>query len=364
MLRSNMFDNLYIIWTVAAKDIVDSLRNKLILSIILGAAVMLLMPKVMSIILVPPYKEVAIFDAGESSLLNLLDDSPSFQVRKMRSISDMKELLGSMGFGLGVDFGLAIPADFDQLLTSEDPIELDGFLTWANRRKASEYKADFEREISSLISHPVRITTQENILFPPDKSNLLLSLFSLTTVVVIFVLGISLVPSLLFDEKQTKTMEALLVSPASIGQVVVGKAVAGLFYIIVASAVVFGLNGSAVVHWGIALVFILGSGLFTVALGLLLGSNFDRQQEVTGWTMLILVIVVGTIFIDMTELQIPEILRVIISWAPSVKLAEILRASYLEHVDWGEISMGLGSVVLASLLLYGVVVWKVRQSDK
>jgi ABC-2 type transport system permease protein len=363
MLGSKIIDSLHIIWTVAAKDIVDSLKNKLILSIILGAAVMLLMPKVMSVILVPPYKEVAVFDAGESTLLTLLDDSPAFQVRKMRSISDLEELLGSMGFGLGIDFGLAIPADFDQLLTSEDPIELDGYLTWANRGKAVAYEADFEREITSLISHPVRISTQENILFPPEKDNLLMSLFSLTSVVVIFVLGISLVPTLLFDEKQTKTMEALLVSPASIGQVVVGKAVAGLFYIVVTAAVVFGLNGSAVVHWGVALAFIFGSGLFTVAVGLLLGSYFDRQQEVTGWTMLILVIVIGTIFIDMTELQIPDILQTIISWTPSVKLAEILRASYLQHVDWGGISIGLGSVVLASLLLYGLVVRKVRQSD-
>ena len=58
----------------------------------------------------------------------------------------------------------------------------------------------------------------------------------------ILMMGIFLVPSLLFEEKETKTMQALLVSPASIGQVVVGKALAGAFYILVTAVMMFAIS--------------------------------------------------------------------------------------------------------------------------
>ena len=46
----------------------------------------------------------------------------------------------------------------------------------------------------------------------------------LNTVSLIMIMGLMLVPSLLLEEKQTKTMDALLISPANIAQVVIGKA--------------------------------------------------------------------------------------------------------------------------------------------
>jgi predicted transporter len=51
-------------------------------------------------------------------------------------------------------------------------------------------------------------------------------------------------------------------------------------------------------------------------------------------------------------------------WVPSVALAEIIRFVFLENVPWGETLANLGSVLGISLLLYGIVVWKVRRSDR
>ena len=53
-----------------------------------------------------------------------------------------------------------------------------------------------------------------------------------------------------------------------------------------------------------------------------------------------------------------------VAWVPSVALAEIIRFVFLENVPWGETLANLGSVIGISLLLYAVVVWKVRQSDR
>ena len=73
--RGKVADSLHILWTIACKDIVDSLRNKLILSLILGMGFMLLMPKVMGLMLISPETAVLVYDPGESRLTTELEDS-------------------------------------------------------------------------------------------------------------------------------------------------------------------------------------------------------------------------------------------------------------------------------------------------
>jgi ABC-2 type transport system permease protein len=362
--RKKIADILHIVWTIASKDIVDSLRNRLIISLILGMGIMLLMPKVMGIMLVPPETPVMVYDPGKSYLTTELENNAQYQVRRASSLGEMEQVIGSMGFGLGVEFGLAVPDDFDQVLEAGGRPELDGYVAWANRRKAVQFETDFETLIEELVGQPVDIDVEENIVYPPSDSVLLMLMVIITPVTVILMMGIQLVPTLMFDEKQTKTLDALLVSPASISQVVMGKALAGLFYVIVSASVVFAINWNWVVHWEVALLFVLGIGVFSVGVGLVLGSFFERQQDVIGLTMVLLVFFIGALFVDMLSLDIPVVVQGMLPWVPSVALAEIIRFVFLESTSWNQVWKNMGSVLGISILLYGVVVWKVRQLDR
>jgi len=362
--RERIVNSLHVVWTIASKDIVDSLRNRLIISLILGMGFILLMPKVMGLMLVPPEIPVLMYDPGESYLTTELENSAQYQVRRASSLEEMEQVIGSMGFGLGVEFGLVVPDDFDQILDAGGQPELNGYVAWANRRKADQFKTDFEALTEEILDQPVRIIVEDNIVYPPSDSGLLLLMVIITPVTVILMMGIQLVPTLMFEEKQTKTLDALLVSPASISQVVVGKALAGLFYVIVAASVVFAINWAWVVHWEVALLFVLGIGMFSVGVGLVLGSFFERQQDVIGLTMLLLVVFIGALFVDMLDLNIPVVIQAMLPWVPSVALAEILRFVFLENVPWVQVWTNLSSVLGISILLYGGVVWKVRQSDR
>jgi len=325
---------------------------------------MLLMPRVMGLMLVPPETPVLVYDPGESRLTAELETSDQYQVQRARSLAEVEQVIGSMGFGLGVEFGLAVPDDFDQVLEAGRQLELDGYVAWANRMKVSQLKTDFEEQIEELVGQPVRINIEGNIVYPHSDSGLWLLMVTITPVIVILMMGIQLVPALLFEEKQTRTMEALLVSPASISQVVVGKALAGLFYVMVSAGVVFAINWAGVVHWEVVLLFVLGTGVFSVGVGLVLGSFFDRQQDVVGLTMLLIVVFIGALFANMLNLDIPAVVQAMLPWVPSVALAEIIRFVFLENVSWGETLANLGGVLGISTLLYALVVWKVRRSDR
>lgn len=362
--KGKIIDGLHVVWAIASKDIIDALRNKLIVSMIVGLTLMLMMPKVMGLAIDPPYTSVLVFDPSDSLLVAELEDSPQFDVQQVNSISRLEEAIGSTGLGLGVEFGVVIPLDFDQTLNDGEEVELEGYVVWGNRNKAAQLKSDFEQQFSELMGQPIHINIEGNIVYPPSDSPLFLSILTWSSVIVILTMGIGLVPHLLFEEKQTKTIEALLVSPASAGQVVMGKALVGLFYIAVTAGIVFALNWVGVVHWEVAILFVIISGLFCVALGLVLGSFFDRQEEVVGLTMLLIVFFLGAMFINAMDLEIPTFIYTIVPWVPSVALSNILQFTYLENIPWSQLWPSLGSLLGFSFLLYALVIWKVRRSDR
>ena len=67
-------------------------------------------------------------------------------------------------------------------------------------------------------------------------------------VIVLATIGGFMVPYLILEEKQTHTMEVLLVSPASVSQIGTGKALAGLFYCLAADRRP-GKDFSALILW-------------------------------------------------------------------------------------------------------------------
>ena len=362
--KMNIADHLNIIWTIASKDIVDSLRNKLVLTLILGLGTMLLMPQLLGLILDPPYTEIRVYDPGSSSLVQSLHESDQFNVVKSSSAASLKAAIGGMGMGLGAEFGLEVPEAFDQMVKSEGQVTLKGYVAWANRAKTSRVKSDYEKLLPGLIDQPVSVTIDMEVVYPDLEDALLLAITTWTAVIVIFMMGLNLVPHLLFEEKQTKTMDALLVSPASRGQVVAGKALAGSFYILVTAIVVFAINWKGVVHWDLVILFVIAAGVFTVATGLVLGSFFSRQQEVTGLSMFILLVFIGSIFIQLMNLDIPVFVGSILPWVPSVALAEIIQLVFVKDFQWSQIWLNLMRLLVVSVPLYILVVWKISRSDR
>jgi ABC-2 type transport system permease protein len=269
-----------------------------------------------------------------------------------------------MGFGLGPELGIDVPPDFDNGLDSKNNPEINGYVSWANRTKAPRLKAEFESAFLVLTGQPIIVNLEGHIISPPTEIGLLGGIITVFAVTIILLMGVILVPTLMLEEKQTRTMDALLVSPASINQVVIGKAIAGFFYILVTATIVYIIYWTGVVNWGLTLLFVLGSGLFSVGLGLLLGLMFKNQQEMTGWLSLTIVVISGSIFVILIGLEMPAWLDTLIQWLPSVALAKIFWASFSTQAQIGQVLRNLGIVLITSGILYGFVIWQVRRLDR
>lgn len=357
-------NGLHIVWTIALKDIADAVTNSKIQSLIIGMGVVLLMPYLMSLAIDLPYTYMAVYDQGNSQLLEAMRKSPDVQGRRVDSIQELEQTVTQVGFGLGVELGLVIPADFDQVLESGGQPNIDGYVAWANRSTAHTMKSEAEQALTAILGQPVQINVEDHFVKPQPDLTGLSGMVSATMFMSVVFMGTLVVPHLMFEEKRTKTMDALLVSPASIGQIVVGKALAGSFYLLTASGVMFAVYRVGVTHWGIAILFAVCTALFAVGLGLTLGSFLESPREIGGWILLLVAVLIAPQYVSILRVELPEFVHNLLLWTPQVALARIYQFSFAGAVPAGEIWLNLAIVLVSALPFYALVVWKARRSDR
>jgi ABC-2 type transport system permease protein len=364
MNSQSLQENVRIIWAVATKDIVEAVKNRMTISIIIGVAFLVLSGQALPLLLKLKNTPTAIaYDAGKSTLVAQWRKSRELE---LHTVASQQELERAVGESATPQLGLTIPANFDLLAESDTPIELDGYLAhWISPTDADATKTFFEEKLSELLGQSVRIDTQGHTVYPSADSGGQLFMMSMSLVAAILTICGAIVPFLMIEEKETHTLDALLVSPASIGQVVVGKALAGTFYGLVAAGVVFAFNPRLVVHWQVAILASVCGTLFAVAVGLLLGSLFDNPQSMNLWFGVVLLVLLMPVFLaDMLASKTPAIVRTIMSWIPSVLMSQVVRTSYSANVPWGDVLLKLGIISGCAVAVLGLVAWRVRLSDR
>lgn len=364
MKRAASNENLRIIWAIAAKDISTAIKNKVVLSIILGTALVVLNGSVLPMLLgLGNIPTAIVYDEGRSTIVRALTAREDFRLRLADSQEDMEAAVsGAPETRLGV----VIPADFDQRAGNGQIIELEGYTAhWADPEKVSQWVALFEKELGLASWGTVRIYTEGNVLYPTVDTGGQLSLTSLMIVIVILTIGMALVPLLFMEEKEAHTFEALLVSPASLGQVVAGKAVAGGFYCFVASAVVLLLNRYLVVHWGVALLAVLLAAAFAVALGLVVGFLSDTPATTGLWGgLLILILLVLTGLQAFKSPDWPQFVQALLDWQPGSAMVEMFRMSMAGEAPLGLLWANAAALLAVAAVVYALILGLLRRADR
>jgi ABC-type transport system involved in multi-copper enzyme maturation permease subunit len=362
-MKSKWMDNIYIIWAIASKDILEVLKNKATRTnflVLMGIVVLLSWYSNAR----PWDKRIdtVVYDKGSTSIgFNMpeLADGYTFEFYEASSMQEMKRTMTYKGEGLAM--GIVLPNDFDQAFEAGGEITLDGYVLWVHRSKATEWEALFSEKFTELLSRPVRVEIGGNIVIPPPDAQSTSTNFTL--LLAIFMTAFLVVPHLMLEEEQTKTLDALMVSPASAGQVVMGKALAGLFYVGLAGGLAFALNWAYITNWSLAILAFLSTVLFAIGSGLALGSFLKSAQQLNIWGLVINFFLLVPALIALDPL-LTEGLRMIFSWLPSTALAKLFQFSFSTYVTPAQLWINLAIVLGWTGLGFAAVVWKVRRSDR
>jgi ABC-2 type transport system permease protein len=358
---SKIGDALYFAWTIALKDVRDAFKNKATRTNILVLIGMVFFFYWMSNL--RPFDkrvDVVVLDEGITNLQlekSTLQDGSELRFRSADSPADLEYKMAYQ------DLGLVLPQDFDQQLASGNRITLSGYIHWAKRGQVVELENQYSSMLTELLGVPVDVQIGDNILRPLFDALGMASTAAFHIYFAIFWMALTVVPFLVIEERQTKTMDALLVSPASPGVVVFGKAIAGLLLVIAIASVSVALNGIFVIHWGWALVGFMFAALFAIGLALLLGTMIRSPKQITLWILPVaFLFVVPGFFAD--EPNLTPAAKAVMDWLPVVAINRILGFSVSDGAAGSVLGVNLVIAIAAILVVYSLVIWQIRRSDR
>lgn len=362
MRQRHTGDHLRVIWAITSKDLLDGLRNKSILMTFLTVAFLMAFYKLMPGLTdarMPP--ALTLYDAGDSELARFWEDSPRISLSRQSAADEMMRFLGRRNTPT---LGIVLPSDFDRQVTDLESIELPAYVDhWVSPDKVAELEQYFEEELSALTGTTIYISVfQGEVYTQLDSSNGFV--ISLGVVVLLSMFGLSVTPMLIWEERQTKTLDSLLISPAGTVQIVLSKAITSLVYSLAAAAIMLFFNRTLILQWQIMAMAVIVGALFTISLGLLLGTLASGKSQIAAITFILYQPLLLPVVAGWLAGLLPETLLKTLHWIPTVALGRVIRNSLLDSVSWADYAPYLAYVAAVAFIQLAVVVWIVRRSER
>ncbi len=353
---------LRILGALTAKDLWEGVRNKNAFAIILSALLVVLMYRFL-----PALTEadeplrLLLHDAGDSGLAMLLDNRPAFKVYPYATPERVEELLALDGDGR--ELGVLIPADFDAQLAAGRTPELTVYLMrWLSAAEAQTLVQTLTDEVAAVAGASVSMRVQRVELRPEGVGAGLMPAIGL--VYIILMVGMMLPTHLMLEEKQARTLDLVLLSPATPGQFVSAKALVGIVYALLGAGVTFGMNYALVNHWGLAWLTVGVGALFATGLGLLLGVLLETRQQLTLWGWLLFVPLLLPLMLSIMDNLVPASIISVLRWIPTVALFELFRVAFAGAITLGDWAPRWLLVCGYAAALLGFVAWRVRWQER
>lgn len=347
------------ILAIALKDIREAINNKLFISILIGTGFIVISQSAMQNFIIRRASEPVLiaYDAGDSTVMQLLDQQPETRLYMADSISTMEEEITTMP---SADLGLIIPDNFDELVAAQEDIVLQGYIAhWFEPAEAAQVRKDFEMQISEISNTPVQIVLDGNRVYPTLGRSSSVQMASIIMSISLLIVGMLLVPVLFVDEIESHTMQTLLVSPATELQIVVGKALAGIAYLLGAAVIVLLVNKYLVIHWGVVLAAIALVSLLAIGLGLLIGTTSKNSETINLWSAMLLLLLLGSAFVQiLAGERLGDTWNAILDWTPGTMIVNLFQYSMVGEVPmamfWDNV-LGILGYCLAAFAIVSMV---------
>ena len=357
-------DHLRIIRVIALKDIVDALRNKLILTILASVAFMMISSQALSYITglkEEPFVYVA--DQGRSLILR-----KAVRSREMAlvPVDSREEMLSRVGDSPSLSIGLLLPPDFDTLAGGDGPVELAMFASNRDTEaNISESITQFETDFAALTNVSVTGRLQPERAYPLENSSDYPMMLSIGLVMGVMTIGMVLTPFLMIDEKESHTLDAMLISPARHIHLVTGKMLTGLLYSVSGSLLIIVFSRQWITHWGILLGAVVLGALVASALGLLTGIIFTHTASTSMMGgLLMAVLMLPMFFWQRLSTLLSSGWVAFISWMPSIRMYRLVRQAFVYAPLPESVWLNLLGLTAFGIFIVVLLVWRIRLLDR
>jgi ABC-2 type transport system permease protein len=301
--------------------------------------------------------KLGIIDEGSSQLVTLAEQLSSITTREYDTVSGMKQAVERGA----VDIGMVLPADFDSAVIKGEKIEITTYI-WGeslakNRTILAVTVANLIRELTGQDA-PVEIETITlgNELNIPWNDRLLPFIVLMS----VFLGGIFLPATSVINEKVKKTLDALVITPTSVGDIFLAKGLLGIILSLFMGTVILLLNQAFGAEPALLLMILVLGTVMAAEIGLLLGAL------VKDITTLFAIWKFGGVLLFAPALiyLFPQIPQWIGRIFPTYYLIQPIVELSQQGSGWPEIAMNVFILIGLDLVLIGAVIFALRKSKQ
>ena len=301
--------------------------------------------------------KLGIVDEGSSQLVSMARELPSVITKEYGTVSDMKEAV-EIG---AVDMGVVLPEDFDNSVIQGEETEITAYI-WGeslakDRTILGVTIVNLIRELAGQEA-PVEIqavTLGDEVSIPWNDR-----LLPLIVLVAVFLGGLLLPATSVVTEKENKTLEALVITPTSMGDVFVAKGLLGIILSLFTGIAILILNQAFGAQPTLLLLVLALGAIMAAEIGLLLGALLKD------WTTLFTVWKLGGILLFAPAFiylfpQIPEwIGRIFPTYYVIQPIVEISQRGG----GWPDIAVNVLILAALDLVLIAVVILALKRTKQ
>ena len=335
-------------WHVLRKDLGVGPRSPIFLYAIVLPVILTLLIRVVFGSLFDPAPRLGIVDVGDSRIVQNAADVEGVEIQYPESAAVLKQMVENND----LDAGLVLPAGFDGALQAgrmpNAQFFFGGQSLASNRVVLGVTMVDLIREVAGA---PAPIDVETVTVGEGEAVPLVSRLLPLIVLMAVLIAGALTPATSLVEEKEKRTLTALLVTPTRLADVLLGKGALGFILAMATGTVTLALNGALGANPAALLLVLVLATLMAAEVGLMLGAFAkDTKALYTIWKSGAIVLLAPVIFFIWPNLPqwIGKLFPTYYFLSPLFDIA--IRGAGLADV-WLELTIGF---TICAVFLFGV----------
>ncbi len=262
------------IFAVFRKDVKLGPRSPIFLYAVILPVLMTFVVQVAFTSLFEPAPRLGIVDEGASELTLAAGKLEGIEVARLDDEAELRRLVEAND----LDAGLVLPPGFDEALRAGRRPELRFYIGGeslaSNRVILSVTTLDLLRAVEGKTA-PVKVVVED---FGEGALPLAARLVPLIVMYALVMAGVFLTAFAVVDEREKRTLDALIVTPLRLGEVLLAKALLGFVVAVAMALVTLALNDALGSSPAALLVTVLAAAAMSTALGLVFATAARNTQ--------------------------------------------------------------------------------------
>jgi len=344
-------------WTqLLRKDLAMGPRSPVVLWALILPVVLTLLLRGVFGSLFDPQPRLGIADEGNSAIPAAAQQLEGFEVQIIDDAERLLEMVESHDF----DAGLILQPGFDEAVRAGDQpliqVSISGQSLESDRLIIGSAILDLVRGLTDSTG----VVEVDLVVIGEESIDLSLRLLPLMVIMAVAIAGTMVTASSLVDEKESGTMDALLVTPLSVGETMLSKGVFGALLAVLTGLITLAINSAfGSQPWAVTLAIVVGA-VMMAEFGLMLGSWAKNTNTLfaawKGGGILLLFPVIFTIW--------PDLPQWIAQLGPTYYFLQPIFDLSVTDASFGDVAGNLAIGVAICLALVPVVIWAGRRMER